>query len=111
MLKASHEFRGWAITGNAIVRWLAVGAVFGSNGDGHRHPGSSHRPGVAQHTTAGEGDSIDCEQPVPGMDSIRGGFRGGKCDPVASRVDKEERRPDTLITDNIRRGIEPGRAA
>jgi hypothetical protein len=36
------------------------------------------------------------------MDSVRGGFRGGKCDLVASRVDKEERRPDTLITDDIR---------
>jgi hypothetical protein len=36
------------------------------------------------------------------VDSVRDGFRVGKCDPVAPRVDKEERRINTLITDNIR---------
>ena len=57
---------------------------------------------MAQQTIAGEGDSIDCEQPVPGVDSIRDGFRRAKCNLVAPRIDKEERRVDTLTTDHVR---------
>src|ERR1700733_8048048 len=57
---------------------------------------------MAQHTTAGEGDSLDCEQLIPGVDPIGDGFRGGKCDPVAPRIDKEERRVDTLTMDHVR---------
>jgi hypothetical protein len=57
---------------------------------------------MAQHTIASERNSIDCEQLVPAMDSIRDGFRGGKCDPVAPRIDKEEGRVDTLTANHVR---------